>query len=116
MKKCIILKDMMDPHSHAIYEQKKIPIRISRSTAPYYGVVMMPTKFPFNQVLEDIMRQHWSSDGNLVSMTKKFSSKCIDFQVNRYMNTDKVALKLPRELDDLVKIQNSHHAACKQNM
>ncbi|PCI27098.1 hypothetical protein COB52_05365 [Candidatus Kaiserbacteria bacterium] len=79
MKKCIILKDMTDPNSHAMYLQKKIPLRIQRRTAPYYGVVMMPTKFPFNQVLEEVIRLHWSSDHNLVSMTKNFAGKCIDF-------------------------------------
>jgi len=32
------------------------------------------------------------------------------------MNTNKNVLKLPRELDDLDKIQKSHHGAVSQNM
>jgi hypothetical protein len=32
------------------------------------------------------------------------------------MNTNKQVLKLPRELKDLEKIQNSHHSAVSQNM
>jgi len=32
------------------------------------------------------------------------------------MNTNHSVLKLPRELDDLKKIQDSHHGAVKQNM
>ena len=32
------------------------------------------------------------------------------------MNTNKNVLKLPRELEDLQKIQKSHHAAVQQNM
>jgi hypothetical protein len=32
------------------------------------------------------------------------------------MNTNKAALKLPRELKDLDKIQSSHHAAVTQNI
>lgn len=42
-------------------------------------------------------------------MTKIFTKKCIDFLDFRYMNTNKAVLKLPRELSDLSKIQNSHH-------
>ena len=44
-------------------------------------------------------------------MTRIFIQKCIDFQDQRYMNTNKAVLKLPRELKDLEKIQGSHHSA-----
>lgn len=49
-------------------------------------------------------------------MTFIFVRKCIDFQVNRYMQTNKSILKLPRELVDIEKIQQSHHNAVSQNM
>lgn len=49
-------------------------------------------------------------------MTKKFIEKCIEFQESRYLNTNKTVLKLPRELADLKKIQDSHHSAVSQNM
>jgi len=32
------------------------------------------------------------------------------------MNTNQQNLKLPRELEDLEKVQKSHHAAVSQNM
>ena len=49
-------------------------------------------------------------------MTKIFTKKCIDFLEFRYLNTNKTLLKLPRELSDLSKIQNSHHQSVSQNM
>lgn len=49
-------------------------------------------------------------------MTRVFIQKCIDFQKQRIMNTNNTVLKLPRELSELKKIQNSHHGAIKQNM
>ena len=55
------------------------------------------------------MKIHWSSDNDLVGMTKIFTRKCIDFQEYRYLNTNKVALRLPKELEELKKMERSHH-------
>lgn len=115
MKKCIILKEMQDPGMHTKFHKLRIPIRLPRRTAPYYGVVNCP-KYNFNLHLEEIVKTHWSSDNDLVGMTKIFTKKCIDFLQYRYMNTNKVALKLPRELKELKKMQNSHHQSVSQNM
>jgi hypothetical protein len=108
MKKCIVLKEMQDTTTHDKFKKLKIPIRLPKRTAPYFGVVRCP-KYNFAQNLEEIIKLHWSSDADLVGMTKIFTKKCIDFLEFRYLNTNKVALKLPRELSDLNKIQNSHH-------
>lgn len=63
-----------------------------------------------------VQNQHFSSDEDLVAMTRIFIQRCIDFQAQRFMNTNHNILKLPRELKDLDKIQKSHHAAVEQNM
>ncbi len=115
MKKCIVLKEMQDSNNHEKFKKLKIPIRLPKKTAPYFGVVRCP-KYNFPQYLEEIIKQHWSSDADLVGMTKIFTKKCIDFLEFRYMNTNKPILKLPRELSDLSKIQNSHHQSVSQNM
>ena len=81
----------------------KIPIRLSKKTSPYFGVVLCP-KYNFNSYMTEIKKQHWSSDNDLVGMTKIFTKKCIDFLEYRYMNTNKVSLKLPKELIDIRKI------------
>jgi len=73
---------------------------LPRRTAPYYGVVICP-KYDYNSFLEKIVKNHWSSDSDLVGMTKIFTKKCIDFLEYRYLNTNKVSLKLPRELKEL---------------
>jgi hypothetical protein len=78
-------------------------VRLPRRTAPYFGVVRCP-KYNFSQYLEEIVKLHWSSDNNLVKMTKAFTSKCLSFLEFRYMNTNKQILKLPKELTDLKKI------------
>jgi hypothetical protein len=64
-------------------------------------VVRLPARFNFSKCLEEIVRQHWSSDSDLVGMTKIFTKKCIDFLEFRYLNTNKQILKLPRELTEL---------------
>ena len=105
----------------------KIPIRLPKRTAPYFAVVKFKREgymvsregryaitFPpgdndFKKKTEDIRREHYSADGDLVGMTKIFTKKCIDFQEFRYMNTNKQILKLPRELSELMKMENSHH-------
>lgn len=86
----------------------KIPIRLPKRTAPYFGVVRCP-KYNFSSYLNEIIKLHWSSDNDLVGMTKIFTKKCIDFLEYRYLNTNKAVLKLPKELADLRKIQKSHH-------
>ena len=116
MKKCIILKEMQEPVNHPKFLKLKIPIRLSRRTAPYFGVVKIGTKFNFGKNLDDVKKEHWSSDSDLVGMTKIFTKKCIDFLEFRYLNTNKTSLKLPRELSELQKMQNSHHQSVSQNM
>jgi uncharacterized membrane protein len=49
-------------------------------------------------------------------MSNIFSTKCIEFQQHRYMQTDKKILKLPQELEKLRGMQDSHHKAIKQNL
>jgi hypothetical protein len=115
MKKCIVLKEMQDTESHEKFAKLKIPIRLPKRTAPYFGVVRCP-KYNFSEYLGDVIKQHWSSDADLVGMTKIFTKKSIDFLEFRFMNTNKTVLKLPRELSDLTKIQNSHHQSVSQNM
>lgn len=100
---------MQDPINHLKFQKLKIPIRLSKRTAPYFGVVRLPARFNFSKYLDEIVKQHWSSDADLVGMTKIFTKKCIDFLEFRYLNTNKQLLKLPRELTDLQKMQNSHH-------
>lgn len=115
MKKCVILKEMEDPANYAKFQRLKIPVRLCKKTSPYFGVVRCP-KYNFGYNYEEIQNQHFSSDEDLVAMTRIFIQKCIDFHEQRFMNTNKNVLKLPRELDDLEKIQKSHHAAVSQNM
>lgn len=115
MKKCVILKEMEDTANREKFSRMKIPIRLSKKTSPYFGVVRCP-KYNFSYNYEEIQNQHFSSDDDLVAMTRVFIQKCIDFQDQRYLNTNKQMLKLPRELKDLEKIQNSHHSAVSQNM
>lgn len=115
MKKCVILKEMEDPDNFQKFQRMKIPIRFSKKTSPFFGVVRCP-KYPFQYNYDQISKQHFSSDEDLVAMTRIFIQKCIDFQKQRIMNTNMSTLKLPRELTDLKKIQSAHHGAIKQNM
>jgi len=115
MKKCVVLREMQDPATHSKFQAMKIPVRIQRRTAPYFGVVRTP-QYKFPAFFEEIIRRHWSSDGDLVTMTKIFTKKCIDFQGSRFMNTNKHQLKLPKELKELRKLQESHHQSVTQNI
>jgi hypothetical protein len=108
MKKCVVLKDMQNPATHSKYMKMRIPVRLPKRTAPYFGVVRCP-KYNFNGYLNEIVKHHWSSDNNLVTMTKIFTRKCIDFLEFRYVNTNKTSLKLPKELVEIQKMQDQHH-------
>lgn len=79
MKKCVILKQMEDPANYQKFARQKVPIRLSKKTSPYFGVVRCP-KYSFSYHYEEIKNQHFSSDEALVSMTRIFIQKCIDFQ------------------------------------
>jgi len=78
MKKCVILKEMEDPNNYQKFERMKIPIRLSKKTSPYFGVVRCP-KYNFSFYFEEIKNQHYSSDEDLVAMTRIFIQKCINF-------------------------------------
>jgi hypothetical protein len=78
MKKCVILKEMEDPNNYQKFERMKIPIRLSKKTSPYFGVVRCP-KYNFSFYFEEIKNQHYSSDEDLVAMTRIFIQKCITF-------------------------------------
>lgn len=53
MKKCVILKEMEDPNNYSKFERMKIPIRLSKKTSPYFGVVRCP-KYNFSFYFEEI--------------------------------------------------------------
>lgn len=91
MKKCIIYKEMADPKNIDKFNKLKIPIRLNKRTLPYYGVVKVPIH-NMKQSIDEIIKTHWSSDPNLVIMTKIFTKKCIDFQQNRFMQTNRTKL------------------------
>ena len=78
MKKCCILKEMENPENYPKFRRLKIPIRHSKKTSPYFGVVRCP-KYNFSYNYEEIQNQHFSSDEDLVGMTRVFIQKCIDF-------------------------------------
>lgn len=56
----------------------KIPIRLSKKTYPYFGVVRC-AKYSFQHNYNEISAQHFSSDDDLVAMTRIFIQKSIDF-------------------------------------
>lgn len=55
MKKCIVLKEMQDTESHEKFAKLKIPIRLPKRTAPYFGVVRCP-KYNFSEYLGEIIK------------------------------------------------------------
>lgn len=50
------------------------------------------------------------------SITRIFTKKCIEYENQRYLNTNKTILKLPNELKELKAKQDSHHKATSQNI
>ena len=53
MKKCVILKEMEDPSNFEKFARMKIPIRLSKKTYPYCGVVRC-AKYSFNHNYNEI--------------------------------------------------------------
>lgn len=79
MKKCVILKEMEDPANFQKFARMKIPLRLSKKTYPYFGVVRC-AKYGFQHNFNEISAAHFSSDDDLVAMTRIFIQKSIDFQ------------------------------------
>jgi hypothetical protein len=55
MKKCVILKEMENPANYQKFLRIKVPIRLSKKTSPYFGVVRCP-KYDFALHNEEISR------------------------------------------------------------
>ena len=53
MKKCVILKEMENPENFAKFAKLKIPIRFSKKTSPYFGVVRCP-KYNYNYNFDEV--------------------------------------------------------------
>lgn len=115
MKKCIVLKEMQDPANFAKFAKLKVPIRINKKTAPYFGVVLCH-KYEFKAFEREIARLHWWNKPEVAQMSQILANKCIEFQQHRFMQTNKKVLKLPQELEKLKNMQDAHHQAIKQNI
>jgi hypothetical protein len=55
MKKCIVLKEMSEPQNFSKFQKLKIPLRLSKKTAPYFGVVRCQ-KYNFVYYQNEILR------------------------------------------------------------
>ena len=91
---------MEDPENFERFKELKVPVRLPKRTYPYFGVVRCP-KYNFNFNYEIIQQQHYSSNKDLVTITKIFVKKCLEFMKQRFLNTKVESLRLPRELADL---------------
>lgn len=101
MKKCIVIKEMQDPYNHDKFVKLRVPIRLSKRTYPYFGVVRCP-KYYIDDKQNELHRKHWCSDDNMCKMTGIFITKYIDeFQNQRYVTINKAVLKVPNELKDM---------------
>lgn len=106
---------MQNYNTHARFSELKVPVRLPSRSARYLAVVPIP-KFEFQKKYEDFSVNHWNKDINQVKVTEKLVIRSLKRLEERFMKTDRVALKLPKELKDLISIQNSHHNAVKQNI
>jgi hypothetical protein len=98
-----------------MFIKNKVPIRLRKKTSPYFGVVRCP-KYKFGDYQNEILHVHWCSDEDMESITRIFTKKCIEYENQRYLNTNKTILKLPNELKELKAKQDSHHKATSQNI
>ena len=115
MKKCVLLKQMEDPANHDQFLKMKVPVRLTKTTKPYFGVVTLP-KYPFAQYQNEILHVHWCTSTNMEQMTRVFTKKCIEYQQNRFMQTKASVLKLPNELAEMKQKQESHHKSTALNV
>jgi len=53
MKKCVIIKEMEDTNNYEKFKRMKIPIRLSKKTSPYFGVVRCP-KYNFSYNYDEV--------------------------------------------------------------
>lgn len=106
---------MQQTNTHERFGAFKVPIRLPSRSAKYLAVVPLP-KYDYEGNHQKFATSHWSKDPSQVSITEKLVIRSLKTLEQRYLNTNRVALKLPKELKDLVSAQQSHHAAVQQNI
>jgi hypothetical protein len=115
MKKCIILQEMNDPANAEKFNRKRIPLRLTKKTYPYFGCVKA-VSYKFWEMRAKIEEKHWCSDPDVAQLTEIFSRKSIQFLDKRYLNIDRGTMQLPMQLDALKKEQFSHCDIVLKNM
>ena len=93
---------MSDPANFSKYIQLKLPIRLTKYTYPYFGVVASK-KYNYIKQKNRIYNAHWCSDQDVSELTAIFSKKSLEFTQKRYMNTQREHLRLPLQLEDMKK-------------
>ena len=106
---------MQSNSTHDRFTNLRVPIRLQAKAAPYLAVVKVP-KFEYKQNYRKFEANHWNKDKNQVGVTEKLVIRSLVTLQQRFMNTNKTALKLPKELKDLMSAQSAHHAAVQQNI
>jgi len=102
-------------NTHERFGSFKVPIRLPSKSAKYLAVVPLP-KYDYEGNHQKFATSHWSKDPSQVSITEKLVIRSLKTLEQRYLNTNRTALKLPKELKDLISAQQSHHAAVQQNI
>jgi hypothetical protein len=102
MKKCIILQEMNDPENKEKFDKKKIPIRIQKKTAPYFGVVKC-AKYNFRDNRAIVEGTHCFSDRDVAELTHIFYGKSVEFLAKRFLNTERATMQLPMQLAEMRK-------------
>mmetsp|Transcript_42325 Transcript_42325/g.49281 ORF Transcript_42325/g.49281 Transcript_42325/m.49281 type:complete len:517 (+) Transcript_42325:805-2355(+) len=115
MKKCILLNEMQNFNTHERFKNFKVPIRLPSRSAKYLAVVPMP-KYDYNSNFQKFSQSHWNKDPNQVGVTEKLVIRSLKSLEQRFLNTNRTSLKLPKELKDLISAQQAHHAAVQQNI
>ena len=64
----------------------KVPVRLTKKTQPYFGVVSCP-KYQLANYRNEILHVLWCTSKNMEQMTFCFVNKCIEYQQHRFMNT-----------------------------
>lgn len=106
---------MQNFNTHSRFSELKVPVRLPSRSARYLAVVPIP-KYDYAGNYQKFSSSHWNKDSKQVSVTEKLVIRSLRSLDQRFMNTNKSVLKLPKELTDLISIQKSHHAAVQQNI
>lgn len=124
MKKCIVMREMMDDNNRQKFRNKRIKLRRNKKVIPYLGIIgkILPQgKFSgfdsyFEFMRESLKQRHISKQGKLIEAVNIFSVRNANYVTYRLFDTNVNVSNMPFELASFIDLQKQFHEAAVKSL